>query len=257
MEKGFFNPQIANCDEHGEFTTYSYYFRDGLCQTRCPICRKIKSNQEHHQTLAELKKENQLAAIRSVINRAAVPPAFQHCTFDNYEIYAGESQQKVFNNLRYFAQNFKRAQENNVHGILTGATGTGKTHLASAVINELINNGYTAVFATMSDITNSLKSAFTDKGKSKKSIADQFVDIDLLIIDEAGISNSNFDRDEIFDIINRRYSLKRPTLLITNIIDDLKKVLGHRIVSRVQQGKFIQVFNWDDYRVKELVGNNK
>jgi hypothetical protein len=46
--------------------------------------------------------------------------------------------------------------------------------------------------------------------------------------------------------------LKHPTLVITNIINDLKEKLGHRIVSRMQQGKFIQIFNWEDFRLKDI-----
>lgn len=252
MQDLFFDNQKRYCDQHGEYDSASYLLKGIKHTISCPICVQIKIDHDDKAQHLQLQKENQLAAIRAVINRAAIPPAFQSCTFDNYQIYAGDNQLKVMNNLRYFADNFAEAKVKNINGILAGSTGTGKTHLAAAIINVLINKGYTAVFATMSDITNIIKSSFNDKTKSKQSIIKQFVDIDLLIIDEAGISDKNFDRDEIFDIINRRYSLKHPTLLITNIIDELKTKIGHRVVSRMQQGKFIQIFNWEDFRTRAI-----
>lgn len=250
MKKLFSPPQIAICGTHGEFEQVSFIFRGELRHTSCPICLTLKTEKENLQKLKEQKKNDQLATIRAVVNRAAIPPAFENCTFDNYEIYAGESQQKIVNNLKAFAKRFNDAKSANVSGILIGPTGTGKTHLASAVINELIKNGFTAVFVTMSDITNRLRATFNDKNKSKEEVIQQFVDIDLLVIDEAGISPSNFDRNEIFDIINRRYSLKRPVLVTTNLLADLKNTVGDRVYSRLQQGKFVQVLNWEDYRTR-------
>lgn len=249
--KSFSNLQTLNCFEHGEYVSATFTLRGETRATSCPVCMVIKKEQDTQRDLQNIEKEGQLAAIKAVINRAAIPPAFAHCTFDNYVLYAGEEQAKIVNNLRYFAENFNKAKESNIHGILAGSTGTGKTHLSAAVINELIKKGYTAVFATMSDITNTIKSSFADKTQSKQAIIKRFVDIDLLVIDEAAITNKDFDRNEIFDIINARYALKHPTLVITNIINDLKEKLGHRIVSRMQQGKFIQIFNWEDFRLKD------
>lgn len=246
------NCQTLNCLEHGEYVSTIFILRGETRATSCPVCISIRAEQDTQQTLRSGQQERQLAAIKAVINRAAIPPAFEHCTFDNYVIYAGEAQAKVVDNLRYFVKNFNKAKSGNVHGILTGSTGTGKTHLSAAIINELIKKGYTAVFATMSDITNTIKSSFTDKTQSKQAIIKRFVDIDLLVIDEAAITNKDFDRNEIFEIINARYSLKHPTLVITNVIDDLKVKLGHRIVSRMQAGKFVQIFNWEDFRLKDI-----
>lgn len=248
--KSFSNLKTLTCLEHGEYVSATFVLHGKPLATSCPVCVAIKSEQDAIKTLKDIEREGQLAAIKAVINRAAIPPAFAQCTFENYMIYAGKAQATVVQNLRYFAENFAAAKEKNIHGILTGSTGTGKTHLSAAVINELIKKGYTAVFATMSEITNAIKSSFNDKTQSKQAIIKRFVEIDLLVIDEAAITNKDFDRDEIFDIINQRYALKHPTLVITNIIDDLKTKLGYRIVSRMQQGKFIQIFNWDDFRTK-------
>mgnify|MGYP002134279423 CR=1 FL=1 len=249
--KHFYNYQTLVCAEHGEYLSATYSLKGESRVTGCPACASIKQESDTKKLLKDNEQKNQLATIKAVINRAAIPPSFAHCTFENYAIYAGDEQNKVVNNLRYFAENFDLAKTKNIHGILTGSTGTGKTHLSAAVINELIKRGYTAVFATMSDITNTIATTFTDRKQSKQSVISRFIDIDLLIIDEAAVTNSNFELGEIFHIINKRYELKRPTLLITNIIDDLKLKLGHRIISRMQQGKFIQVFNWDDYRLKD------
>ena len=248
--KHFYNYQTLVCEEHGEFMSATFTLKGESRATSCPVCVSHKRDYDYIKQRKEQEQENQLAAIKAVINRAAIPPSFEHCTFDNYVIYAGETQARVVNNLRSFAENFAQVKTKNIHGILTGSTGTGKTHLAAAIINELINRGYTAVFATMSDIVNTIQSTFANKAQSKQSVIKRFIDIDLLIIDEGAVTNRDFDRNEIFDIINTRYNLKHPTLLITNIIDDLKTKLGDRVISRMQQGKFVQVFNWDDYRLK-------
>lgn len=254
MEKISTSIKKEICNLHGEYDSVVVVYNElGITHTtKCRVCNDILTKQKEAEQNKLREQKERTAIIRAVLNRAAIPPAFTECTFDNYEIYLGGNQQQIFNNLRYFAENFENAKSKNIHGILTGSTGTGKTHLSIAIINELIKKGYTAVFATMSEITDLIKSSFNEKNISTKSIIDRFAAIDFLVIDETAISDKNFDKDEIFKIINLRYSLKHPTLVITNVIDELKNKLGHRSMSRLQQGKFVQVFNWEDYRTRNV-----
>ena len=75
--------------------------------------------------------------------------------------------------------------------------------------------------------------------------------VDLLVIDEAGVNyDSDTEKMFIFDIIDGRYQEMKPTIVITNLdMEELKKVMGDRVVDRLRDGGGEAVaFNWESAR---------
>jgi DNA replication protein DnaC len=117
---------------------------------------------------------------------------------------------------------YLRAQEYARHPrgwlILFGNYGCGKTHLAAAIANQLLQNHYRVLFAVVPDLLDHLRSTF---GPSSEIEYDQrFEDIreaDVLILDDLGTENTTpWAREKLFQIINHRYNFALPTVITSN-----------------------------------------
>jgi DNA replication protein DnaC len=78
-----------------------------------------------------------------------------------------------------------------------------------------------------------------------------FADVDLLIVDELGMSwGTDSEKLELFAIFNARYNTRRPTVIATNSApEDVRSMLGERIYDRLtEQGCDLIRFDWDSRR---------
>ncbi len=245
------------CSDHGQYVSALIWSPQGDNWSGCPICitnRQAANIQEILVSNSRLSKQNR---VNSILKRAAIPPAFENVSFENYVITEGENQQRVFNNCKYFAENFARAIEMNKHGFLVGKQGNGKTHLAVSIIKKVLSDGYSAVFTKMSEICNAIRASYKNNDTSELEIIDNFTDIDLLIIDECASKDTfkPFEVEKLFEIVNNRYECKRPTLVLSNELNELELKIGTRTMSRLQEGGFVQTFDWQDYRQKKGSGH--
>jgi DNA replication protein DnaC len=101
--------------------------------------------------------------------------------------------------------------------ILRGGNGPGKTHLASALVVEFCRKGREARFVTANDFFLSLKSTFGEAGRTQEDVVRRFRAYDLLVVDEIEVrSDSNWENQQLRDLINARYSMVKSTLILTN-----------------------------------------
>lgn len=178
---------------------------------------------------------------------------FEKCTLDNFEISSKEQKEMIDYLKNCIANGFK----DNI--VITGSVGTGKTHIAYAIINaleEIKDYGvriYTQKKANITTIKAMIDNIRTlwKKGadETDMKIVDDYSKVPLLIIDEVGVQyGSESERIELFDIINNRYSNELPTMIISNLDkEQMAKVLGQRIIDRLFSGA----------KVFELVGKSK
>ncbi len=223
------------CEKHQKKYPLVYWDNEDQCERytvqECPFC------------LSEKK-------FKAIVDRASIPPRFEKASFANYEI-KNEGQ---FEAVR-ICKDFSRAvMENPKCGkslTMLGNTGTGKSHLACAIANEQLVNGHTVLFTNVSKIIRDIRGSW-DKGVqySEQEIINSFIDIDLLIIDEVGVQyGTESEKNLLFEVINGRYELMKPQILISNVSkDEFEAFLGTRIYDRLRDcGKGI-VFNWESYR---------
>lgn len=159
--------------------------------------------------------------------------AFADKRFDNFEmprpgISAAENRSLEF--ARDSARNFAASPSG--WFILTGAYGSGKTHLAAAIGNERLAQGDVVLFITAPDLLDHLRSTFGPS--SEVGYDEQFERIrsaQLLILDDLGAENpSPWAGEKLYQLLNHRHSRRLPTVITTNV--DLDSIEG-RIRSRM------------------------
>jgi DNA replication protein DnaC len=121
--------------------------------------------------------------------------------------------------------------------IFTGDYGSGKTHLAAAIANNLAGLSEPPLFIMIPDLLDELRKTFD--GKSLVSFAHRFDEIrtaSLLILDDlATHSLTPWARDKLFQIINYRLLAELPTVITISV--DAASDLDVRIDSRLHDQK--------------------
>jgi DNA replication protein DnaC len=132
-----------------------------------------------------------------------------------------------------------------------GGIGTGKTHLAVAVMNELIRKKRTpSLFVTVPELLDNLRETYNKPGRNLDEWMDAVQNAEFLVLDDLGSERTTeWVRERIFVIVNHRYREALPTVFTSNIgPKDLAEQLGERTASRI-----IAMCDWialegDDYR---------
>lgn len=134
---------------------------------------------------------------------------------------------------------------------LSGGCGTGKTHLAGAIVHTLIRKGHHAMLMTTNRLLDTLKSAFGDTERTAR-IKEELATCDLLVLDDIGAEHiSDWAKSELFNLLNERYEMNKTTILTTNLsIDALAARLGQRTISRIaEMTDGIRIVS-DDHRLR-------
>lgn len=145
--------------------------------------------------------------------------------------------------------------------ILTGAPGTGKTHLATGIGYEACRLGLEVRFYRVSDLAEALERAWRE-GKLAQ-FRSKFKSVDLIILDEMGYVPFNKEGAELlFQLISDWYEQK--SLIITSnlefsqwnrVFSDSR--LTAALVDRVIHHAHILNFTGDSYRVTNALSRQK
>jgi len=104
--------------------------------------------------------------------------------------------------------------------LLYGPNGTGKSFLAAAICNALIEGGHDAHFATFSQI-DAQTSGFKE---DRRTYIESLNEYALLVLDDLGAERkSDYMQELVFTVIDSRYSSGKPVIITTNLsLQDLK-----------------------------------
>ena len=137
--------------------------------------------------------------------------------------------------------------------VMLGNAGTGKTHLACAIIREAGGK-----YRTAPDIVEELRRAksFT-AAETEAEIIDYYGRVKFLVIDEIGRGISATDEKYmIYQLVNARYNTRKPTVLISNLgKSDFLQYIGVAAADRLVESAEILEMNGESYR-RELRAQN-
>lgn len=193
-----------------------------------------------------------------------IPYRSRGCSFLTYD--AKTTQQAVaLETAQHLAKELCGARKREVRPrIFCGTTGTGKTHLACAVVAVALRAGKVSRYLTASDIARSVRSSYSRGSEATEEvILAKLVAVPFLVIDEVGVGlGSLHETAMIHDTITKRYEAMAPTLLISNLGQkDLADYLGERIMDRFREDNAHLVqFTWTSERreiMREKIGAAK
>lgn len=152
----------------------------------------------------------------------------------------------------------KYAKDFNKHSpglLLTGGTGLGKTHLSLSIAREVINSGFGVIYGSTQNIVSKMENEKFRNYQSGEESERHYIDCDLLIIDDLGTEYSTqFSSAAIYNIINSRIMMGKPTIISTNLsMKDMEKSYTYRMVSRVIGNNIRLEFLGSDIRQKMMM----
>ncbi len=119
--------------------------------------------------------------------------------------------------------------------LFIGQTGLGKTFFSSCVAKEILQKGYSVVFGSVSDQLRQIEREHFGKTSGDDDTLEALINADLLIMDDLGSEFlTPFYESCIYNIINGRINLKKPTIVSTNLDrNEFNGRYNERICSRV------------------------
>lgn len=236
IEKG---KEEVYCQTHGHYTAEVLTMNGKRIVEPCHKCLEGQETAEGGRL--EPRKAGKVKGL---------PRRFWAAGFGDYETDS-EKQERAKRYAEAYATK-ESVMERGIKMLFCGKPGTGKTHLAAAIVRTMAQRGVDCQFAHVYQVMGEVKATYDGPG-SEKQVKQKYIKADFLAIDEIGVQKgSDFERNILFEIVNERHNGLKPTLLISNLgIQPLTEYLGEPFIDRFwEDGGQVLSFDWGSYRKK-------
>lgn len=207
--------------------------------------------EEYLQTLEQFKNHERKQRTEQVLSYSSAGERFLDKTFEQFLPSAQTG--NALRRAKQFVLSVLNAS-NRVRGIIyIGPVGTGKTHLAASIYNELRNNGRACVFSTVPELLDRIRATYrTESIESEDGILGALKKCDVLFLDDLGAERhkgEDWAAEKLFTIFDARYRNYLPIIGTTNCQpNDLEEKLGARTMSRIREMCELVPCLGDDFR---------
>jgi len=201
-------------------------------------CTEGQSNYAQKQAEAIAKREAEEKSqhdkelqrrVERITGESGMGARFLRRTFDTYKADTPDTK-KIYAVCRKYAEHFNNHLPR--HGeplpgrngfIITGDKGTGKTHIAAAIANYLLNKGISAMLMTERNLFGKIREAYSHGRRfghddlSESEIRGMYETVPLLVIDDLGKEKATeWTLATLYAIIDGRYDRAMPIIITTN-----------------------------------------
>ena len=141
---------------------------------------------------------------------------------------------RILREARAFADGFKLGEGRTL--LFQGKTGTGKTHISTAIARSVIERGFEVLYDSAQNIVAAFEQDRFKSGYGPyEPKAEKYLECDLLILDDLGTEFVNqFTVSCLYNLLNTRQNKGLSTLISTNLSPtELTGKYDDRIFSRL------------------------
>ena len=260
-------PVRGFCERHGDYKSISIYTPAGWTSENgfCPACMAEQSKRESVAWTNNAINHREEVRVRGFldnrINSSGVPRKFLRCSFENYRVDTSlpeDAQSRQLSARRFcedYANKFIENIERDKWILFLGGVGTGKTHLACAIVNKVMREGGKGCAGKYMMSSSVLRHLRSGGYGTEQKMMDELIDFDgILILDDiAWQSGSEADRLALSELIAGRYAQERSLLMMSNIpAGDVSRFIGEQAFDRVREQATTILFNWKSNRINPL-----
>jgi DNA replication protein DnaC len=203
---------------------------------------------------------------KKLLTNARIPVRYAQCSFDTFKTEPGTLQDHALLFARTLVVDYPAVDR----GLLfMGPAGVGKTHLAVSIIKGLVEKGFACIFCEFGSLLKEIQDSYNPISKtSELRVLAPIYQADVLVLDELGSTvPTDWVRDTMYQIINKRYNDNKLTIFTTNFDDEprleqsnrksfervkdlttLEDRIGPRLRSRLHEMCTKVPMNGEDYR---------
>jgi len=250
-------------------------FRKILEEKRKEIVARGNSDRRSRTTIRKLSgDEKRKKLYLEMIAKADIPHRYCNCNLKNYRPYPDN--EESYKTVLDYLTRFQQLESQGRWLVMIGEYGTGKTHLAVAlmkkicfdyagqavtkykdfplsIIRDQINNR-PVLFVKAPELLEKIRSAYEYEDVNENDVLAGYKYKKFLVIDDLGSEKpSEWQQEKLYTILDYRYSNLRPTVITSNYdLNELLPRIGQRVVERIQEtaGEYITGWTGESYRMK-------
>jgi DNA replication protein DnaC len=191
----------------------------------CPQCqgtgwKPVEADGVWRVAPCECQHEEQT---EQLIARARIPRRYEQCAFENFHIRKDPATGRSNPSLakaKLYAERFVEEYPTDFGLLFAGPTGVGKTHLAVAILCELMmRKGVECLFYDFRELLKEIQDSYNPVSQSSEwRILQPVLDVEVLLLDElSAVNPSEWVKETLSHLINSRYNQKKVTLITTTL----------------------------------------
>ena len=189
------------------------------------------------------------SALRSDLGR------FSECRLGNYQRGIHDRQDAVVGSLVVLCKDITAEVGKGTQLCLWGTVGTGKDHLAAAVLKVAASQGISCRWTEARDFCRKMAGAYSAEGGTQDKVLKEWGKPTVLCLsDPVAPEMRPNHREYLEDLIRYRYHRGRLTWSTMNVrkLGDAQAFFGADTWSRLSQNQLALECRWDDYRASSV-----
>ena len=202
-------------------------------QWDCPLCED-RGYTEPGVLCSCYQKER----LDELFFRSGMSEAMRNFTFANFDVQYYEKPDEMEAKVAWCQQFARQAQQGRCEQslFLTGGVGRGKTHLAAAIANLVLEKGGTVIYRRAVDLFELIRQYRYEENRQKlDEMMEQLRSCDLLVIDDLGAERTTeFVVEQLVVLLEDRNYRNKPWVITSNLnLNEITSTYNDRTADRI------------------------